>query len=89
MAASRINAKKPPRINEIQEIINKDLRARISVKDFKSEFIATRVKNTANVKCKKCNSDNVFVEEKQLRSSDEAATKLYECLNCGNRWRVD
>jgi DNA-directed RNA polymerase subunit M/transcription elongation factor TFIIS len=81
--------KKNKAVNEIQEIINLDLRARIAIEDFVSEFIDVKVKNTHNVKCKKCNSDNVYVEEKQLRSADEAASMLFLCLDCGNRWRRD
>lgn len=82
-------AKKHYQTNEIQDIINRDLLARINVDYFKTQFISTKVKNTANDKCRKCGSDNIYVEERQMRSADEAGTKLYECLTCGNRWRVD
>lgn len=73
----------------LQRLIDKDLRERISLDAFKQDKIVTMIKNTVNIKCKSCGSDNVFVESKQVRSADEAMTKFYTCLNCGNKWRFD
>lgn len=73
----------------LQRLIDKDLRERISIDSFKQDKIDTMIKNTVNIKCKACGSDNVFVESKQVRSADEAMTKFYTCLNCGNKWRFD
>lgn len=73
----------------LQRLIDKDLRARIPIDAFKQARIITMVKNTVGIKCKKCGSDNVYVESKQVRSADEAMTKFYTCLNCGNKWRFD
>lgn len=73
----------------LQRLIDKDLRERISIDAFKQDKIVTMIKNTVNIKCKACGSDNVFVESKQVRSADEAMTKFYTCLNCGNKWRFD
>ena len=73
----------------IQEDINKDLLERIPISAFIQEAITLMVKNTINIKCRKCGSDDVYCESKQLRSADEATTKLYTCLTCGNKWRVD
>jgi DNA-directed RNA polymerase subunit M/transcription elongation factor TFIIS len=39
-------------------------------------------------KCKRCKSTNVYSYEKQTRSADEGATRFYECINCGLKWRV-
>ncbi len=44
-------------------------------------------KNIDGVKCPTCNSDNIYVETKQLRSGDEGATNIYECLVCHTRWQ--
>lgn len=73
----------------LQNLINKDLRARIPIEAFKQEKLVTMVKNTVGIKCKACGSDNVYVESKQVRSADEAMTKFYTCLECGNKWRFD
>ena len=73
----------------LQEDINKDLLERIPIDAFIQEHIQLIVKNTVGVICKKCGSDDVYCESRQLRSIDEATTKLYTCLNCGNKWRVD
>lgn len=73
----------------LQRIIDKELRERISIDAFKQDKIVTMVKNTVGIKCKQCGSDNVYVESKQVRSADEAMTKFYTCLNCGNKWRFD
>jgi DNA-directed RNA polymerase subunit M/transcription elongation factor TFIIS len=78
----------PPRKNELQELINKDLLQSIDVNVFKREFVTNKLKNTVGLKCGRCTSSEIYVEEKQLRSLDEETTKLYECLTCGNRWRI-
>ena len=75
--------------SSIQEVINNKLLQMISTDAFIQEKIQTRVKNTVEIICKRCHSDNVYVESRQVRSADEAMTKFYECLHCGNRWRVD
>lgn len=73
----------------LQKLIDKDLRERIPISAFLQEKIVTMIKNTVGIKCKQCGSDNVYVESKQVRSADEAMTKFYTCLNCGNKWRFD
>ena len=55
---------------------------------FKKSSVNMLIKNTRNIVCKMCGSDNVNVVSKQLRSADEATSKIYTCINCGNRWRV-
>lgn len=73
----------------LQRLIDHELRERIPIDAFKQEKLVTQVKNTVGIKCKQCGSENVYVESKQVRSADEAMTKFYTCLNCGNKWRFD
>ena len=70
----------------IQKIINQELREQIHVEDFKQTAIKTKIKNTSDRKCRECGSDNIYVMSVQTRSADEATTKKYECLDCGNKW---
>ena len=72
-----------------QKLIDADLRARIPISAFIPDVVITMVKNTVGIKCKVCGSDNIYVESRQMRSADEAMTKFYTCLNCGNKWRFD
>ena len=37
--------------------------------------------------CGKCNSEELWVNERQTRSSDEPMTVNYACLSCGHKWR--
>lgn len=74
---------------DIQDDINKELYERISIEAFIEKSIATKIKNTVGIHCKKCGSDNVFSESRQTRSADEAMTVFYTCLNCGNKWKVN
>lgn len=74
--------------NIVQEKINDKLYKTVPISAFITEAIVTRVKNTVGVICRKCGSDNVYSESRQLRSGDEAASILYACLNCNHKWRV-
>ena len=38
------------------------------------------------VRCRRCGSGEVNVDEKQPRSADEAATVFCVCVQCKNRW---
>ncbi len=76
-------------ISTLQDAINEDLRKTIPLEAFIQEKIQLMVKNTVGIRCKKCGSDDVFCESRQIRSADEATSKIYTCLNCGNKWRVD
>ena len=76
-------------ISTLQNAINEDLRRTIPLEAFIQEKIQLMVKNTVGIRCKKCGSDDVFCESRQIRSADEATSKIYTCLNCGNKWRVD
>lgn len=73
----------------IQSEINKYLYKAVPISAFVQDVINTKVKNTVGITCKKCGSDNVFSESRQTRSSDEATTIFYTCLNCGNKWKMN
>jgi len=38
------------------------------------------------IKCRRCGSEEVRYDEKQVRSADEAATIFCSCTTCGQRW---
>jgi len=40
-----------------------------------------------NKKCNKCNKKSIFTSSVQSRSSDEATTQIYLCLNCSHTWK--
>ena len=70
--------------SSIQEIINETLRRKIPIEAFIKEHLsADNVKNTVDIYCPICGSDDVNVSTKQTRSIDEAATNYYKCLRCG------
>lgn len=81
-------AKNTSNVNNIQTLINETLLKNISTSAFIEEQIQVKVKNTINITCKRCGSDDIYVESRQVRASDEAMTKFYECLHCGSHWRV-
>ena len=68
--------------------INQFLRENIKIEDFLPEELSMKSKNTTRIKCHNCGSENIYVESKQTRSADETTTKIYECLDCGNKWSV-
>ena len=74
--------------NSIQQKINEDIDKMIDVSLYKTQETSVMIKNTVGVNCKNCGSDNVNMFTKQTRSADEAASRFYTCLNCGNKWRV-
>ena len=76
-------------LSELQLLINEDLDANIDLSLYKTQYVETMIKNTVNIYCKMCKSDNVYVFAKQTRSSDEATTKYYTCIDCGNKWNVN
>lgn len=76
-------------ISKLQLLIIDDLNNNIDLSKFKTKYVETMIKNTVGIHCKNCHSDNVHVYTKQTRSADEASTKFYTCLNCGNKWSVN
>lgn len=38
------------------------------------------------VRCRRCRSEDIMWEEKQVRSADEGATIFAACTNCKHRW---
>lgn len=71
---------------KLQDKIYDDLR-QIDFSEYKTKVIDVMIKNTVNIHCKNCKSDNVYVFSKQVRSADEATSKFYTCLDCGQKWR--
>ena len=71
----------------IQTAINQYLYDSVPISAFIQESINTKVRNTIDIKCRKCGSDNVYSESRQTRSGDEAMTIFYTCLNCGQKWK--
>ncbi|WZN59344.1 subunit RPC10 of DNA-directed RNA polymerase III [Chloropicon roscoffensis] len=43
----------------------------------------------AEVVCPKCSHGHAYFMQMQTRSADEASTIIYECCNCGHKWRED
>lgn len=79
---------KTPKVT-IQTAINKVLYKTVPINAFVQDNIDTKIKNTVEVYCKKCGSDNIFSESRQTRSSDEATTIFFTCINCGNKWKMN
>ena len=69
--------------NTLQTIINETMYKLIDINKFKTKDIRGLIKNTFNIYCPVCGSDNVHEEVKQLRAGDEEANHIYKCLNCG------
>ena len=44
---------------------------------------------SSNEECKRCGKNKITISSKMLRSSDEGLTTIFECLNCGARWKKD
>lgn len=75
-------------MSELQAEINKIIDKIIPCELFKEAAVLSKlVKNTFNIYCPKCKSDNIYESTAQTRSADEAETKFFRCLNCGNAWR--
>lgn len=50
---------------------------------------ASRKERTAGfLKCARCKSTDVDVDQKQTRSADEPMTLFALCINCGTRWTL-
>ena len=45
------------------------------------------VLTTKTYVCPKCDSDSVYAELQQTRSSDEPETRILTCAECGHGWR--
>lgn len=75
-------------ISDTQLKILEDLLRLYPPKTFKKSTVNMLVKNTRGIVCKVCGSEEINVVSKQLRSADEATSKIYTCITCGNHWRV-
>ena len=45
------------------------------------------VLTTSTYICPKCDTDSVYAELQQTRSSDEPETRILTCAECGHGWR--
>lgn len=54
-----------------------------------SMLAASRKERSAGfLKCARCKSTDVDVDQKQTRSADEPMTLFALCINCGTRWTI-
>lgn len=49
----------------------------------------TNVNPVTDWDCRKCKGKRAYFWIRQMRSGDEAESKFYECVKCGNTTRVD
>lgn len=75
-------------LTDIQIQILKELVYKYPAEMFKPTKVQTMVKNTFGIKCSECGSENIYVKSVQLRSADEATSKIYTCIDCKHIWRV-
>jgi DNA-directed RNA polymerase subunit M/transcription elongation factor TFIIS len=73
----------------IQDTINSYFLKTIDIRAFTQEYVNNTVVNVVGIICKNCGSDQINVQSRQVRSADEATTKFFTCLKCGNKWRKD
>mmetsp|Transcript_2511 Transcript_2511/g.3069 ORF Transcript_2511/g.3069 Transcript_2511/m.3069 type:complete len:308 (-) Transcript_2511:430-1353(-) len=56
----------------------------------KKKWAACGITGHVNMfKCEKCGSRNLHHTERQTRSADEPMTQFFQCLECGNQWRMN
>jgi len=51
------------------------------------EQVARGTLRVGDIRCPECDCNEIFVELKQTRSSDEPETKICQCSVCGKRFR--
>ena len=51
------------------------------------EQVARGTLRGGDIRCPQCDCNEIFVELKQTRSSDEPETKICQCSACGKRFR--
>ena len=51
------------------------------------EQVARGTLRVGDIRCPECDCNEIFVELKQTRSSDEPETKICQCSACGKRFR--
>jgi len=49
--------------------------------------VARGTLRVGDIRCPKCDCNEIYVELKQTRSSDEPETKICQCKNCDKRFR--
>lgn len=43
----------------------------------------------AYIVCKKCNSNQIWIDVQQVRSGDEGSTSFFTCHNCKAKWSAN
>lgn len=62
----------------------------VKLKKKAEDFVLTTDTNRGDrvdVVCPKCSHDKAYFTQIQTRSADEASTIIYDCCNCGHKWR--
>lgn len=54
----------------------------------KYDSIKSRGDASASLRCRRCNSTEILVEQKQTRSADEGMSVYCLCGTCNNRWTM-
>ena len=63
---------------------------RQKIVDFHSTQNLTRAApKPSYVTCRKCNSNSIWLDVKQVRSGDEGATTFAECSKCKAKWTMN
>jgi DNA-directed RNA polymerase I subunit RPA12 len=71
----------------LQNKINEDIDKMVDISKYIRKTENLLLKNTYNIKCPECKSNNIHVDQKQMRSADEGATNFYICLDCKYKWK--
>lgn len=43
----------------------------------------------SHLQCKKCGSKKIWIDIRQVRSSDEGATTFCQCHDCKSKWTIN
>lgn len=59
-----------------------------TVREFAASNLPAPPTVECQIKCGRCKSTHVSVEQKQTRGADESMTVFVQCENCGLRWKM-
>lgn len=65
-----------------------DERRNLFARMLEEKYESIRSKEDSSVKCRRCNSTEILVEQKQTRSADEGMSVYCVCATCNNRWTM-
>lgn len=43
----------------------------------------------SHIFCKNCNSNEIWIDVRQIRSGDEGATTFFKCSKCKDKWTMN